>query len=472
MARGPNVVWQPQPGSQELFLTCPIYEALIEGTRGPGKTDCLLMDFAQHCGAGYGAAWRGVIFRQSYKALGELVVKSRRWFSRIFPEARFKESAQEYKWVWPEGEELLLRHIKREADYWTDYHGHEFPFIGWDELTTWPSLDLYHMLKSCNRSSHPDVPRKYRGTANPYGVGHNVVKAYFIDPAPAGHVVTGDDGLKRVRIHAHWSENKILLDAEPDYPKKIAAAAANPEQEKAWLDGSWDIVAGGMFDDVWDHDKHVLRPFPIPQSWRIDRSFDWGSTKPFSYGLWAESDGTVAVRDDGTTLFFPRGSLIRIGEWYGWDGKNPNVGLRMTDPLIAQGIVERETDWGWRKRVKPGPADASIFNEEAGGKSIAAVLAANGARFEPSDKRPGSRVQGWQAMRRMFQAASEDRPEEPGLWVFETCRQFIRTVPTLPRSDKNLDDVDTDAEDHVGDEVRYRVLTKKKTASSCHLEIY
>ena len=48
-----KVAWAPQPGSQESFLSCPVYEVLYEGTRGPGKTDALLMDFLQHVGQGY-----------------------------------------------------------------------------------------------------------------------------------------------------------------------------------------------------------------------------------------------------------------------------------------------------------------------------------------------------------------------------------------------------------------------------------
>ena len=42
----PRVIWQPLPGSQTRFLTCPVFEALLEGTRGGGKTDALLMSFS------------------------------------------------------------------------------------------------------------------------------------------------------------------------------------------------------------------------------------------------------------------------------------------------------------------------------------------------------------------------------------------------------------------------------------------
>ena len=65
-------------------------------------------------------------------------------------------------------------------------------------------------------------------------------------------------------------------------------------------------------------------------------------------------------------------------------------------------------------------------------------------------------------MRKMLSAAHAQPLEEPGLWVFDGCTEFIRTVPVLPRDEIKQDDVDTDAEDHVGDETRYRVMSRKR----------
>ena len=131
-------VWQAQHGSQELFLRCPYREVCYSGTRGPGKTDALLMSFAQHCGVGYGMHWRGVIFRKEYKHLDDIITKSKRWFNRFTKyRPRFLSSQGQMKWVWPDGEELLFRTFSSPDDYW-NYHGHEYPFIGWEELTGWP----------------------------------------------------------------------------------------------------------------------------------------------------------------------------------------------------------------------------------------------------------------------------------------------------------------------------------------------
>ena len=60
-----NRVWAPFPGAQKRFMTCPAWECLLHGNRGGGKTDVLLMDFAQGVGVGYGADYRGLLLREA-----------------------------------------------------------------------------------------------------------------------------------------------------------------------------------------------------------------------------------------------------------------------------------------------------------------------------------------------------------------------------------------------------------------------
>lgn len=477
---GKNVIWAPQAGSQTDFMDCELFEALYHGTRGPGKTDGLLMSYAQHVGRGHGSAWSGIIFRQSYPQLADIQAKSEKWFRQIFPNAKFNRAKM--MWEWPTGERLLLRHMARPEDYW-NYHGHEYPFIGWEELTAWADDRCFKAMFACCRSSVKGVPRMVRGTTNPYGPGHNWVKDRYRLHGKWWFKIVVLDAVDlegrpepiRCAIHGHIDENKILLEADPLYKQTIVAAAANPAMAEAWLDGSWDIVAGGMFQDVWDPLFNVVPRFIVPDSWRLDRSFDWGSSAPFSVGWWATSDGTDLPLKAGGVSSTVRGDLYRVKEWYGWNGR-PNEGTRLLATEIALGIVEREIQWGWRtqnphdpSRVKPGPADTSIFSVE-NGMSIAVDMAKpvrvgnlmyKGVQWARADKRPGSRKIGWEAMRKVMKAAHrpKDKPrEQPGLFVVgEECPQFLRTVLTLPRSEKDLDDVDTKAEDHIGDETRYRV---------------
>lgn len=462
-------------------MACPIYEALYEGNRGNGKTDTLIMSFGKHVGAGWGSDWRGVLFRQSYKELEDVMQKTKQWFPLIWPEAQYNE--QKSYWHWPSGERLYFRHAMRADDYW-HHHGHNYPWIGWEELTTWADPGIYLAMMSICRSSRKGIPLMYRATCNPYGPGHSWVKARWRLPVPPGNTVgplindsLARDGTfepPRVAIHGHLEENKVLLNADPKYIDRLSAAARNPAQLRAWKHGDWNIVSGGMIDDVWDEKIHVVPEFQIPSSWRIDRAFDWGSSKPFAVGWFAESDGCPVRLRDGRTIGQVRGDVVLVKEWYGWNG-HPNEGTQMLAREIARGIVEREVRWGWRNeqrsRVRPGPADTSIFNVE-NGVCIAddmsePVKLENGQTFkgvdwEAADKRPGSRIQGWEQMRKVLKAALPNPMgvprEEPAFFVVNTCNDgFLRTVPSLPRDKKDPDDADSDAEDHTADMCRYRI---------------
>lgn len=477
---GKLVVWAPQPGSQVDFLACPLFEALYHGTRGPGKTDALIMDFAQHVGRGFGEAWRGIVFRQTYPQLADLVAKTVRWFRQIFPSAKFVRG-KPFRWEFETGEVLFLSYMRTPDDYW-NYHGHEYPWIGWEELTNWADDRCYKSMFSCCRSPHPGVPRKVRGTTNPYGVGHNWVKDRFrLHEKWWAPVVTADsvdlNGRPepvRVAIHGHIDENRLLLEADPSYKQTIAASAANQAMADAWLNGSWKLIAGGMFSDVWSDEHNNVPIFDIPKTWRLDRAFDWGSSRPFSVGWYAQSDGSDLKFPDGRVVSTVRGDVFRIYEWYGWTGR-ANEGLRMLAVDVTEGIIERELLRGWRKarervcRVKPGPADSSIYTVE-NGRSIGIDMERPvridgvvypGVAWTRADKSSGSRKAGWEQMRAMIRAAQPRNGsprEDPGLFVVGSeCPQFIRTVLALPRDETDLDDVDTDAEDHVGDETRYRV---------------
>ncbi len=462
-------VWAPQPGAQEAFLSCPVFECLLEGPRGGGKTEALLMDYVQHVSRGFGEEWRGILFRRTFPQLRDVIAKSKKLIPRIFPRATYNETKS--SWKFPDREELLFAVIDRPEDYW-NFHGHQYPWIAFEELTTWPSDACYKVMFSCSRSSKKKMPRKVRATTNPYGVGHNWVKNRFHLPIPPGSIVgpviETPDEPQRLAIHSSLAENKVLLSAEPGYLQKIRAAARNESELRAWLDGSWDIVSGGMFDDLWNPEVHVLpyiSPHLFPSSWRIDRAYDHGQSKPFSVGWYAQSSGEPLPLElpDGSTLQVGpvRGDLIRFEEWYGCTGV-PDEGTRLLATEIADGILWRESEWGIASRVRPGVADAAIFDEFEPTRSVAGEMLKRGLRWWPSDKGTGSRAHGWIVMRERLKAALEAPRERPGLFVTENCEAFRRTVPVLPRSEKKLDDVEDKVEDHVADEVRYRCRMRSK----------
>ena len=442
IAGGKSIVWYPHNGSQVDFLQCPVFECLLHGNRGGGKSDALLFAFAQHVGRGYREAWRGVIFRQTYPALAEMVLKSQKWFRQIYPKATFNRAKM--FWEWPTGEQLLFRHVLHPNDYFS-YHGFEFPFIGFEELTTWPGPECYLQAFTLCRTARKGVPLMIRSNTNPYGPGHNWVKDRFglhgkwwetiIIKAPRGR--DGNVERPRCAIYSSLDENKKLLEASPEYKQTVATGITNEAMAAAWLDGDWSIVAGGMFSDVWDAKYNVVPRFKIPDTWRLDRSFDWGSASPFSVGWWAESDGSDVEIPGRGWMSTVRGDTYRIHEYYGWTGR-PNEGLKMLATDVAREIIERELAWGIHGKVRSGPADSSIYNME-NGMSIGVDMAKPvriggrmypGVSWTPADKRPGSRKAGWELMRTMLKSAHPDEVglprERPGLFVFDHCAAIFK----------------------------------------------
>ena len=82
-----------------------------------------------------------------------------------------------------------------------------------------------------------------------------------------------------------------------------------------------------------------------------------------------------------------------------------------------------------------------------------------GLNWRPADNtrvgRAGA-LSGWDQMRARIGGGDEG----PMLYVFETCRDFIRTVPTLQHDAARLEDLDTASEDHIADETRYACLSR------------
>ncbi len=476
MGRKLNIGWTPFQGGQRKMLTCPVWECLMHGNRGGGKTDALLMDYGQGIGQGYGADWRGLLLREATTELGDVIAKSKKWFPRLFPGCKYNNSRK--VWTFLDGETLWFNYARVLADY-DQYHGHEYPWIGWEELTNHAVPEVYLKLMSCNRSSNALVPKRYRSTCNPSGPGHAWVKERFIDKIGEGRVYTedvivqipDDDGIDqdvtlqitRTHVQSLLDENKAMKIADPLYLAKLKQLTDGNEMlEKAWLKGSWDLVMGGFFTDVWDPKIHHKNPFTIPTSWTAFRSFDWGSSKPWGVTYCFEANGIQSPdrETDPSLPYIPKGSIIIPTELYGWTGV-PNEG----DQAVSQTIAERtlamdnaiQIEYGIR--VDPGPADTSIWDVRDG-VSIGNNLTSHGCNWSKAYKGKGSRIAGWAIIRQMLSSAKKQDREKPHLYLFSAAQHHIRTLPLQQRDEKKPEDIDTDGEDHLMDSLRYALSRK------------
>lgn len=364
------------------------------------------------------------------------------------------------------GSKIFLCHCQHEKDKYK-YQGAEIHLLMLDEMVHFTAT-IYKYLRGRVRIGGLCVPEKYKQYfpriicgSNPGGVGHNWVKSSFIDgcePMELRRMPKEEGGLLRQYIPARLDDNPTMTENDPDYADRLSGLG-DPALVRAMLEGDWDIVSGGMFDDVWRREVHVVPAFDIPAEWEILRLFDWGSSKPFSV-LWTTE---AAWQFEYSGRVYPPGTTFVVGEWYGWTGE-PDVGLRMTAKEIATGVKQKEAELFPCRSVSPGAADAAIYSVE-NGNCIADDMAKEGVVFVPSDKRPGSRVNGWAIIRQRLRAGMQSPMEDPGLFVFEgRCNDgLVRTLPVAPRSEVRNDDVDTKSEDHALDSLRMHFVTKRVT---------
>lgn len=442
--------WEAQLGPQRE--ACDLHwlsELFYGGAAGGGKSDFLLGDFLADVPT-YGKHWRGIIFRRTYAELEELLARSR----EMYPQTGARWNEVRRTWTWPNGATLKLRYLERDADA-LRYQGHQYTWIGWDELTQWATMYAYKYLRSRLRSAHNVPTKRIRSAGNPGGPGHLWVKAYFIDPAPAGNeiVVDPETGIERIFVPSRLTDNRILVESDPTYRARLRALGGN--LARAMEDGDWSIIEGAFFN-TWSGERNVCRPFMVPAEWTRLRSLDWGSAKPFSVGWWCVvSDDYVAETPGGEPLLLQRGTMVRYREWYGSNG-TPNVGLKLTAEQVAMGINERERQA--LEKMTYAVADPAIWNSD-GGPSIAERMHAEGIRQRRADNARVSKVGamgGWDQMRARIQGDELG----PGLVVFSTCRDFLRTVPVLQHDQNRPEDLDSDMEDHAADEARYACMSR------------
>jgi hypothetical protein len=445
----PQVVWEPQPGPQTDLLTCPVFEVLYGGARGGGKTDGVLGEWISHADM-YGEHAVGLMVRREFEQLRETIERSRQIYAPLGAEFREKDRS----WRFPNGARLRFAYLDNDADA-EAYQGHSYTRLYVEEIGNFPDPAPILKLLATLRSAK-GVPVGFRATANPGGPGHNWVKARYVDPAPEGYRIITDPvtGLQRVYIPSRVSDNPALAFADPLYVSRLRGAGS-AELVRAWLEGDWSVVAGAFFDG-WSLARHVVRPFEVPRHWLRFRAFDWGYARPFSCGWWAVVSDDHAL-EDGRVL--PRGCLVRYREWYG--AASPNAGLRLDAEQVADGIKARETG----ETVAYGVADPAMFAQD-GGPSIAERMQRRGVIWERADNKrvPGAgSLGGWDQVRARLRGEGEDRPM---LVAFETCRDLIRTLPSLQHDPRRPEDLDTDGEDHAADEARYACMSRPWAAPS------
>jgi hypothetical protein len=439
MAKTIKLEYDPQP-KQALLHKCRARQILFGGAVGGGKSHALRWDCIAFCCENPGL--QAYIFRRS---LPELESNHIQQIKKEMPTelGNFSESRKRFEFY--NGSYIQFQYLERDSDC-DRIQGAEIHFAGVDEAGQLSAYQLGYIKSRLRLGGFDPKQKQYLPrlvmTANPGGISHNFLKALYIDPSPPEtyfYDVTmkdprnkGDKGWMSMYIPSRMEDNKFI---DPNYGASLSGLPF--ELARALREGDWDLVVGSFFGDVFRRDRHVIKPFELPEHWLRFRSFDWGSTKPFCVGWY-----TVAQQSED----FPDGALIKYREWYGAAG--PDRGLKLTAEEVAQGIKSRE---GF-ERIDYSVADPSIWKWESG-PSIGERMAKLGVRFRRADN---SRVAGWDQIRQRL--IGEDNT--PMMYLFETCTDLIRTLPLMQHDKHRPEDINTKQEDHAVDELRYASMSR------------
>lgn len=444
-----SVIWEAQEGPQRALISCPVFEVFFGGARGGGKTDGVLGDFLEHADT-YGEHAIGLMLRRQRTELIETIERSKAIYSPL----GWTFHEQDKQWRAPNGARLRFAYLERDADA-EGYQGHSYTRLYVEEIGNFPS-DRPILKMMATLRSGAGVPVGFRATGNPGGPGHQWVKSRYIDPAPSGWKILRDphSGLERVFIPSKVGDNHFLDDG---YIQRLKATGSR-ELVKAWLEGDWSVIEGAFFD-CWDSARHVVRPFEIPANWMRFRSGDWGSASPFSFGWWA------VVTDAHKTpegVWLPRGCMVRYREWYGAEPGKANVGLKLHAERVGEGLWDREQK---DAKVSYGVLDPSAFKQDGGPSIAERITRGSGGKihFRGADNaRVASKgaMGGWDQMRARLVG---DNDGNPMVVCFSTCTDSIRTIPALQHDAARPEDVDTDTEDHAGDDWRYACMSRPWT---------
>jgi len=450
------VMPEPNPKQKAFMLDKHRYVA-YGGARGGGKS--------------FIAMWMAILFALHFAGIRICIVRKtldelrNNYIYKMIPilHGRAKFNKSEKIFTFPNVSTIKFEYCACESDL-DHFQGAEYDILFVDEACLL-QMEWIDKIDACTRGVHFDpqtglpIPRKFPNRTyymlNPGGPSHGYFKRLFIDRKYEGEEIPENYSF----IQALVTDNKVLMEQNPDYINTLKKLP--PKIRKAWLEGEWDIFEGMFFEDLrldpdiqaavengCEDDKetlrrerrwvHVIEPFNIPRGWNIFRSYDFGYGKPFSCAWWA-------VDYDGV--------MYRILELYGCTD-TPNEGLKWSPDKQFEEIAKIESEHPWLKGKKiDGVADPAIWDGSRG-ESIADTAIKYGIYFQ---KGVNDRIPGWMQIHYRLQF---DDNGYPRMYIFNNCKAFIRTMPLLLYDEHKPEDLDTDLEDHVADEVRYACMSR------------
>ncbi|MHB8511473.1 MAG: hypothetical protein ACYDCC_04780 [Actinomycetota bacterium] len=417
--------YKPNP-KQEIFHAATEFDVLYGGAAYGGKTKALLMEGIRAC------MWypgiRVLAIRRTFDELAE----------SFYPELQKIGYASAFDASWnktdkqltfPNGSLIRFRFAETIEDA-TRRQGGEYQLLLVDERTLLAPGIVDILVHERIRSATHIPELGVRSSCNPGGPSHGEVKDRYIVPTNYGQRVIEDEaGRGRRFVPAKATDNPA---ATPEYLRSLDSIP-DPQRRAAMRDGSWDIFSGQVFTE-WRNEKHVVTPFAISSEWERGAGIDYGYAKPWAV-VWGSEDS------DGRVWIYRELYATQVGE---------------TDQARRILSVESGEEIGFRA------ADPAMWAKVGDAAAIAETYGREECHLEPAHN---DRLSGWQRVHSYLANApacaihrAQGLQECPKLHVFSTCENLIRTLPALPYDLRRVEDVDTKAEDHAADALRYLLM--------------
>ena len=240
--------------------------------------------------------YKGLFLRKTLPMIRDVIGRTKQLYPEIGKCFRTGKAprwyAQDKKWVFPSGAEILFGYVDRPDDV-ENYQGWEYQSITFEELTQWPTPGEFLYLHTRLRKKDDNPIRLgMRATCNPGGVGHQWVRSFWnIDDAgnPTNFVVpievcingvTEMVNYQRQFIPALLDENPFLSQAE--YAAALSDTALSENLRRALRFGRWDVVdlKGVIYADQMQmiHNRGHVREVPYDPRFPVNCFWDVGTT--------------------------------------------------------------------------------------------------------------------------------------------------------------------------------------------------
>ena len=404
---------------QELFIISIAFETVFGGAAGGGKSYGQLVD-----GLLYALKYpksKQIIFRRTFPDLEKSIIRTS---LELYPREVASYNTSKHIWRFKNGSIIDFGYIDSENDVY-QYQSAEYDVIRFDELTHFTEYMYVYMISRC-RGANP-YPKYIKSSTNPGGVGHSWVKERFIDIGEPNkvHEIIQEDGNKTTRIFipSFVQDNLFLMSNDPEYLVRLQNL---PDKEKkALLYGDWDIFDGQFFTE-FNRKIHVCTPFPIPNTWRIFRTRDYGLDKCACYWIALDWNMNAYVYKE----------------------------LYESDLIVSEAArkINEMTD----EEIYCDYAPPDLWNRNKDtGKSTADIFAESGQYLTKADN---NRITGWLALHEWLKVIEDEHGQKTcKLHIFSNCVNLIRTLPALQHDEKNPNDVANEPHEltHAPDALRY-----------------